>query len=199
MHGAQSNIVFLCVYDILPHNAFLAELGLGVHHSGVEVYGKEYAFGRCAFGTGVFDCPPGQCPKHRFRERILLGRTDHSSSDVDAIVIQLAQSPSWAGTAYHLLRRNCNTFAEHLAGALLPPSRRLIDDEEFGFATYQGNGMEMEERTGRIVRRLMPWWVNALARAAVFALPEKWIAVVEQMDREAQGMPPAAVLEVDPT
>lgn len=33
------------VYDLGDFNGYMKWLGLGVYHTGVEVYGKEYAFG----------------------------------------------------------------------------------------------------------------------------------------------------------
>ena len=37
--------VILNVYDLSPQNKYTYCCGLGIYHSGVEVYGVEYAFG----------------------------------------------------------------------------------------------------------------------------------------------------------
>ena len=192
LHGPQSSAVFLVVYDIIPHNAILSEIGIGVHHSGIEVYGKEVSFGRCAFGTGVFTCAPCHCPKHSFRERFLLGRTHLSSDEVDKLIGALAASETWTGQAYHLLQRNCNNFTEQLAEVLVTPERRLIDDDEWGALVYKGAGYTVDERTRRRIRNLVPWWVNKLARFGLWVLPAKYVEKLEAADRAAQGVPPLA-------
>ena len=38
--------VILNIYDMFWTNDYTANVGLGVYHSGLEVYGREYAYGR---------------------------------------------------------------------------------------------------------------------------------------------------------
>ncbi|KAL2932490.1 hypothetical protein RDABS01_001157 [Bienertia sinuspersici] len=82
--------VYLNVYDLLgftPINDYAYWLGLGVYHSGVEVHGVEYGFeGNNDATTGVFEVEPKQCPDFMFRKSILIGSTDHSAIEVDALV-----------------------------------------------------------------------------------------------------------------
>ena len=42
---APSYPVRINIYDLGEFNGYLSWLGLGIFHSGVEVHGKEYAFG----------------------------------------------------------------------------------------------------------------------------------------------------------
>ena len=40
---------------------------MGIHHSGVEILGREYSF---ASGGGIFDSSPRDAPGAKFRESI---------------------------------------------------------------------------------------------------------------------------------
>lgn len=40
---------------------------MGIHHSGVEILGREYSF---ASGGGIFDSSPKDAPGAKFRESI---------------------------------------------------------------------------------------------------------------------------------
>ncbi len=52
---------------------------MGLHHSGVEILGKEYSF---ASGGGIFDSTPKDAPGAKFRESIELGAFDGGSSEL---------------------------------------------------------------------------------------------------------------------
>ena len=51
--------VLLNVYDLSPANEYLYPIGFGLHHTGVEIDGREYSFGS---GSGIFDGPPKEAP-----------------------------------------------------------------------------------------------------------------------------------------
>jgi len=58
--------------------AGLPGVGLGIYHSGLEMYGREVSFGYADGGlTGVFEVPaktaPGVMPRTTFKESVLLG------------------------------------------------------------------------------------------------------------------------------
>ena len=66
-------------------NAFTRELWLGgIFHGAVELEhtGKEWSFGYCEQGSGVYDCPAKLNPLYKFRESINLGTTCLGMSQV---------------------------------------------------------------------------------------------------------------------
>ncbi|XP_023342865.1 desumoylating isopeptidase 2 [Eurytemora carolleeae] len=78
--------VILNVYDMFWTNDYTANVGVGVYHSGLEVYGREYAYGGHPFPfSGVFDIQP--------RDAKLLPRIQE-----------------FRGDRYHLMSKNCNHF-----------------------------------------------------------------------------------------
>ena len=58
-------------------------IGMGLHHSGVEILGKEYSF---ASGGGIFDSSPKEAPGATFREAIELGAFDGGSSELQSAI-----------------------------------------------------------------------------------------------------------------
>jgi hypothetical protein len=117
--GGARTQVFLNVYDLSPHNGYIYPWGLGFYHSGIEVYGKEWSFGGGAGGgDGVFEAPPRNAGSNvEFREQILLGETQMSSSDVDYEISKLR--PDFRSDQYHVVKKNCNVFSNSLSVALL--------------------------------------------------------------------------------
>ncbi|KAH1115703.1 hypothetical protein J1N35_009081 [Gossypium stocksii] len=109
--GNNRALLYLNVYDLTPINKFLYWLGLGVFHSGIEVYGSEYGFGahECPT-TGVFEVEPRSCPGFIFRRSVLLGSTDMSRSEFRLFMEELSQK--YRGDTYHLVARNCNHFTD---------------------------------------------------------------------------------------
>lgn len=109
--------VILNVYDMFWTNEYTGNIGLGVYHSGLEVYGREYAYGGHPFPfSGIFDIAPKAASdlgeQFRFKTSVRVGYTDFSSSDVDKILEELGKE--FRGDKYHLMNRNCN----HFSGAL---------------------------------------------------------------------------------
>lgn len=119
--------IVLNVYDMYWLNDYTSSIGLGVYHSGIEVHGREYAFGGHPFPfTGIFDMDPKDLVElgegFRFKETIAIGFTDFSASDIDLILENLGRK--YTGLSYHLIKNNCNhftsAFAKILSGKDIP-------------------------------------------------------------------------------
>mmetsp|Transcript_12610 Transcript_12610/g.21365 ORF Transcript_12610/g.21365 Transcript_12610/m.21365 type:complete len:245 (+) Transcript_12610:113-847(+) len=114
----MGTVVLLNVYDLSPANEYLYSMGMGLHHSGVEILGKEYSF---ASGGGVFDSTPKEAPGAKFRESIELGSFEGGSAEVSSAISDLRGD--FGPDRYNLIKRNCNHFANALVWRLL---RRTI-------------------------------------------------------------------------
>jgi len=110
----QGTKVYLNIYDLAPANEYLYNVGLGLHHSGVEILGTEYSF---ASGAGIFNAPPKEAPGAQFRESIYMGMFEGNSSEINTVISDLRSD--FTGDSYNLILRNCNHFANALCWALL--------------------------------------------------------------------------------
>ena len=140
------------VYDLFDANRFAYPCGVGVFHSGIDVFGREYAYGgHPASSSGIFCTPRFKAPgKVKFRQTLDLGYTDLTLEEVQSLARRMGRK--YTGTSYHLLMRNCNHFAD-----------------EFVFVLTGG-------------RARLPSWVNRLAKIAVqlqWVLPKCLLPEVE--------------------
>lgn len=109
--------VILNIYDMFWTNDYTANVGLGVYHSGLEIYGREYAYGGHPFPfSGIFDITPREAielgEQFRFKQSLHIGNTDFTEQDLEKILEELGKE--YRGDRYHLMSRNCN----HFTGAL---------------------------------------------------------------------------------
>ena len=113
------------VYDLHEYNDYAYFLGVGIFHSGLEVHGREYAFGGHDHApSGIFETAPREAPPPaRFRSTEIVGYTDMTPAEVADVVAELDHK--FHGNTYHLLERNCNVFVEamcaELTGQAPPP------------------------------------------------------------------------------
>ncbi|CAI2355106.1 unnamed protein product [Caenorhabditis sp. 36 PRJEB53466] len=119
--------VRLNVYDMYWLNDYASNIGVGIFHSGIEIFGVEYAYGGHPYQfSGVFENSPQDAEElgetFKFRESIVVGETDHTSTDVRKLIKALGEE--FRGDRYHLISRNCNHFssvlARHLTGKEIP-------------------------------------------------------------------------------
>jgi len=106
--------VLLNVYDLAPANEFLFPAGLGLYHSGVEIFGTEYTFADTA---GVFSHPPKAVPNAKFRQQIDLGSCDPGS--VQSAISALSSDEKFGPNDYNVIQNNCNHFSKALVWKLL--------------------------------------------------------------------------------
>ena len=107
--------VKLHIYDCFPAFNWMFE-AVGAFHTGVELCGKEWAFGYTSTASGVYDTLPQRNGDYAFRETIMLGTTELTEGQVAKILEDLAHE--YAGTSYNLVHRNCNHFASDLCTRL---------------------------------------------------------------------------------
>lgn len=97
-------------------NQYSSSLGVGIYHTGVEVYEVEYGYGGHPFQfSGIFEISPKDVESlgeenFRFKETILIGHTDFGSDDIRQMVKEMGKD--YKGDKYHLLHKNCNHFSD---------------------------------------------------------------------------------------
>lgn len=103
-------------------------VGLGVYHTGVEVFGREYSYAGHYHTetTGLKESMPRDTSWLNdavFRERILIGYTKYTPVEVRQRFEEM--KPSYLGPSYNVLDRNCNHFTDKFIRVLtkkeLPP------------------------------------------------------------------------------
>jgi len=101
--------VILNVYDLIEQTPICC----GFFHTGVEIMGVEYSFGG---GGGCYEIEPKTAPDGKFRESIVMGSIE-SSSSVRSALDRIR--PDFPGDGYNVIFKNCNDFSTALVRALL--------------------------------------------------------------------------------
>uniref|UniRef100_A0A061QLQ2 Pppde thiol peptidase family isoform 1 n=1 Tax=Tetraselmis sp. GSL018 TaxID=582737 RepID=A0A061QLQ2_9CHLO len=132
----------------------------GLFHGAVEVYGREWSFGFCEEGSGVYACIPKLNRQYTYRETVPLGRTKYCQREVNRLLRQMRDE--WQGDSYDLLSRNCCHFCEEFCKRLgLEPLPRWLNR----FATGADSAINAVQATCNQVR-------PSRAHDALFVAPQ---------------------------
>eukprot|EP00744_Colponema_vietnamica_P004109 GILI01006187.1.p1 GENE.GILI01006187.1~~GILI01006187.1.p1 ORF type:complete len:405 (+),score=76.77 GILI01006187.1:83-1297(+) len=173
--SAEPLRVYLNVYNLLNANKESASglsaealniVGMGIHHSGVEVFGDEWSFGGDSTGRndpqtdGVFSVVPRTACGF-FKEQIDLGLAPPNFNEERFYAILDQLRPKWRACSYHILEHNCNFFAATLVKAI---------DEGFPPGTP-----DTEKLSSKV-----PSWVNRAASTGSVLVPNALIAKITE-------------------
>lgn len=190
--ASQPDAVLLNVYDIMGGSSLLWSIGWGMHHVGVEVYGREYQYGYREQGGGIGAVPPRQARPHIFRASCCVGRTELPPAAVEELIESFSQQDEWLGNHYHVVQHNCIDFAHAFCSALLPPAVRVAQAQQAEAVGLEHTRMEEVEVDGvrHAVPMLIPPYVDRLCRHAARLLPR---GTLERLD--AADLPFSSVSE----
>lgn len=112
--------VELNIYDVQSrlakfNKALTKQFHAGAYHGGVVVYlkdigPKEFSFGGCDEGSGIFTVEPKQATQFKYEKTIEMGHTPLSTDKVIDILERMESE--WPGKSYSLIKRNCCHFSE---------------------------------------------------------------------------------------
>ena len=106
--------VYINIYDLHKINNFIWYFGLGIFHTGIEMYGTEYSYG---LNGGIYGSPPKSVMNLPLRETIYLGNTNKSYSEIYNIILDLKND--FKEENYNVLNKNCNHFCETLSDRIV--------------------------------------------------------------------------------
>eukprot|EP00871_Galdieria_phlegrea_P003675 jgi/Galph1/4308/GphlegSOOS_G2958.1 len=154
--SSSSSLIVLNVYDLVhpvyterfqEWNNYLIYLGLGLFHSGVEVFNKEYSFGASdSYETGVFCVTPRHTIGAIYRQSVTIGETSLTAFEVANVLEDIARD--YPGCSYSLLYNNCNHFSNDLCIRLCGhPIPKWINRLAFlaGYFPCISTGLEADE------------------------------------------------------
>ena len=110
--------IFLNIYDISCINRLLRVLGLGIYHTGIQIFDTEFAFyPNNNDHTGVTEEVPCSNKKIKFYRQIKLGETSMSFKEIEEIISEL--KIEYIASTYDTFDKNCNHFTNEFSKKLL--------------------------------------------------------------------------------
>jgi len=153
---AEGKDVVLHVYELKPENGqetsssfwyrMLPSIGMGAYHTKIEMDGYHYTYVANQGIVKTLSRYQGVPSNAKFKESIVLG-TCSLRGEVNSIIRELRKT--FKPNGYHMVHRNCNSFTETFATAII-----LYDQlvEDIKLETY-------------------PQWVNRLANTGKMVIP----------------------------
>jgi len=149
-NSVSSKDVLLHVYHLDPctgylNNAFFKSSDLGMYHCGIQVKADEWSFGFYKDSwndpsvSGVHCCRPKHMIGYEYQETVNLGPTPLSNRQVQQVLASVQDA--WPACSYHIVHRNCVTFAEDIAGLLQVPEP---------FPTWTKGALDFTARNARM-------------------------------------------------
>lgn len=116
---SQSSLpIYLNIYDITSFNKLLRIFGIGIYHTGIQIFDTEFAFYPGNFDqTGITEEVPFSNQKIKFLKQIKLGETKLSFNEIEEIISEL--KIEYIASSYDAFEKNCNHFTNEFSKKLL--------------------------------------------------------------------------------
>ena len=110
--------IYLNIYDITCFNKILRILGVGIYHTGIQIFDTEFAFYPSNHDrTGVIEESPFSNKKIHFWRQIKLGETVLPFREIEEIISDL--KIEFIASTYDAFDKNCNHFSNEFSKKLL--------------------------------------------------------------------------------
>jgi len=115
--GLREEPILLNIYEPAPQNGQQQQMsvpGFGVYHTGLEVYGTEYAFvGGDSSSSGIQPQQPRYMPSGAtwlYKKTEKMGTTVLTRTQIQTLISKMGSE--YPNNSYNLLARNCNHFSD---------------------------------------------------------------------------------------
>lgn len=114
--SSKEEPILLNVYEPAPQNGQqqMSMPGFGIYHTGLEVYGTEYAFaGGDTTSSGIQPQQPRYMPSGApwiYKKTEKVGTTTMTRAQVQTLISNMGRE--YPANTYNLLARNCNNFSD---------------------------------------------------------------------------------------